>query len=198
VAPQRQEPLVNGVDVVPFVEAELNRRFPAAPSSGPGIGRSARRLGRSSTWAATLERVAAMPDGTVDVSVDGEWSFSDTLRHLVQAADMWLGRSVLEIEQPFHPVGLLDAATAAAGGDAPSQPRTPSRRGPAGPGRPIRHGPRLPRHRRPDELAAEPGTRDPAHPETTLSCLHVILEEGGPPLPFATSTRSGEGLPPLG
>jgi uncharacterized protein YjbI with pentapeptide repeats len=26
---------VNGVDVVPFVEAELNRRFRGAPTSGP-------------------------------------------------------------------------------------------------------------------------------------------------------------------
>ena len=30
------------------------------------------------TWAATLERVAAMPAGTVDLSVDGEWSFAQT------------------------------------------------------------------------------------------------------------------------
>jgi hypothetical protein len=27
------------------------------------------------TWAATLERVAAMPAGTVNVSVGGEWSW---------------------------------------------------------------------------------------------------------------------------
>ena len=59
------------------------------------------------TWAATLERVAAMPAGTVDVSVGGEWSFAQTLRHLVMATDMWLGRAILEIEQPFHPLGQL-------------------------------------------------------------------------------------------
>src|SRR5262245_50287066 len=55
--------LVNGVDVIPFVEAELNRRFP---------GRADRRVGDPDglrtawaalerTWAATLHRVAAMP-----------------------------------------------------------------------------------------------------------------------------------------
>ena len=100
--------LVNGVDVAPYVESELNRRFP---------GRAARRApdpeglrhawdALQSTWAGTLERAAAMPDGTVDVSVDGEWSFAQTLRHLVLATDMWLGRAILENEQPFHPLGL--------------------------------------------------------------------------------------------
>ena len=34
---------------------------------------------------------AAMPRETVDVSVDGEWSFAQTLRHLVFATDVWLG-----------------------------------------------------------------------------------------------------------
>jgi hypothetical protein len=56
---------------------------------------------------ATLERAAAMPAGTVDVSVGGEWSFAQTLRHLVLATDMWLGRAVLEIKRPFRPIGLL-------------------------------------------------------------------------------------------
>jgi hypothetical protein len=50
---------VNGVDVIPLVEAELNRRFP---------GRADRRAedldGLRAAWA-TLERVAAMPAGTL-------------------------------------------------------------------------------------------------------------------------------------
>ncbi len=120
--------LVNGVDVVPYVEAELNRRFP---------GRSGQRAedpeGLLSAWAAldrtwtgTLERVAAMPDGTVDLSVRGEWSFAETLRHLVLATDTWLGRGVLGIEQAFHPLGLLDDATAGDGTETFSPvPRTP-------------------------------------------------------------------------
>ncbi|MGL4174685.1 MAG: hypothetical protein ACRCSN_01305 [Dermatophilaceae bacterium] len=48
-----------------------------------------------------------MPPGTVDVQVDGEWSFSQTLRHLVMAIDLWLRQSILGVEQPFHPLGLL-------------------------------------------------------------------------------------------
>ena len=90
---------VNGVDVVPFVDAELNRRFPgrADRRAGDPAGLRAAWATLERTWAATLERVAAMPAGTVDVSVDGEWSFAQTLRHLVHATDTWLGRAILEI-----------------------------------------------------------------------------------------------------
>ena len=100
--------LVNGVDVVPFVEAELDRRFP-----GRGQRRAREPEGLCAAWAAVerawaaaVDRVAAMPPATEDVSVGGEWSFAQTLRHLVMATDAWLGRSVLEAEQPFHPLGL--------------------------------------------------------------------------------------------
>ena len=112
--------VVNDVDVVAFVDTELDRRFP---------GRSQRRApdpeglraawaALETAWAQTLGRVAAMPPGTVDVSVDGEWSFAQTLRHLVLATDMWLGKGILEQEQPFHPLGLAHASLADEGVDA--------------------------------------------------------------------------------
>src|SRR5690606_35680523 len=86
-------------------EAELNRRFPgrADRRATDPDGLRAAWAALERTWAATLARVAAMPAGTVDVSVDGEWSFAQTLRHLVFATDMWLGRAILQIDQPFHP-----------------------------------------------------------------------------------------------
>ena len=98
---------VNGVDVIPLVEAELNRRFPgrADRRATHPDGLRAAWAALERTWAATLELVAAMPAGTVDVSVGGEWSFAQTLRHLVMATDTWLGRAILDIEQPFHPTG---------------------------------------------------------------------------------------------
>jgi len=100
--------LVNGVDVTPFVEAELNRRFPgrAERRAGDPAGLGAGWAAVERTWAATLERVAAMPAGTVEVSVGGEWSFAQTLRHLVMATDIWLGRTILEAGRPYHPIGL--------------------------------------------------------------------------------------------
>jgi hypothetical protein len=99
---------VNGVDVMPFVEAELNDRYPARAErrAGDPAGLRSAWAGVERTWATTLTRAAAMPVGTVDRSVDGEWSFAQTLRHLVMATDLWLGRAVLGRSQPFHALGL--------------------------------------------------------------------------------------------
>ncbi len=173
---------VNGVDVIPLVDAELNRRFPGRGDrrAGDPDGLRAAWATLQGTWAATLERVEAMPAGTVDVSVGGEWSFAQTLRHLVLATDMWLGRAILEIEQPFHPIGQLDTGTERDGHDmsrfttvAPSYAEVLE----------VRAG-RVAMVRdflaavTSDELAAtRRNPHAPDHPETTLSCLHVILEE---------------------
>src|SRR5215472_18630598 len=76
---------VNGIDVIPFVEAELNRRFPgrAARRAEDPDGLRAAWSAVERAWSATLARVAEMPVGTVDVPVGGEWSFAQTLRHLI-------------------------------------------------------------------------------------------------------------------
>jgi hypothetical protein len=98
---------VNGVEVSSLVEAELNRRFPGREgrraTDPDGLRKNWAALER--TWVATLQRVAEMPEGTVDVSIDGEWSFAQTLRHLIMATDVWLRGAVLGVEQPFHPIG---------------------------------------------------------------------------------------------
>ena len=173
---------VNGVDVIPLVEAELNRRFPgradrqATDPDGLRVGWAA--LER--TWTATLERAATMPDGTVDISVGGEWSFAQTLRHLVMATDAWLGRAILEIEQPFHPIGLRDTGTEEDGLDmsifataTPSYAEVLEAR--AGRIAMVRE---FLASVTPEVLAAtRKNPHDPEYPETTLSCLHVILEE---------------------
>ncbi|MGJ7441609.1 DinB family protein [Aquipuribacter sp. MA13-6] len=104
--------LVNGVDVAPYVEAELNRRFPgrAERSAREPDGLRAAWAALERTWAGTLARVAVMPAGSADVSVDGEWSCAQTLRHLVMATDTWLRGAVLGVERPFHPIGQPDTA----------------------------------------------------------------------------------------
>ncbi|VTR78469.1 DinB family protein [Cellulomonas hominis] len=174
--------LVNGVDVVPFVQAELDRRFP---------GRSARRADDPDglraawaaverTWEATLERVAAMPAGTVDVSVAGEWSFAETLRHLIMATDTWLRGAVLGVEQPYHPYGVPNAEYATDGYDTSVfTTRAPTyaevlevRAGRVAMVRDLLAGvtPELLTGTRANPWA-------PGKPETVLSCLHVVLEE---------------------
>lgn len=99
--------LVNGVDVAPLVEAELNRRFPgrALRQAGDPAGLREAWAASEGAWAAAVDRALSMPPGAVDVSVDGEWSFAQTVRHLAFATDTWLGKSVWRLPQPFHPLG---------------------------------------------------------------------------------------------
>lgn len=173
---------VNGVDVLPFVEAELNRRFPgrAGRRAGDPDGLRAAWAALERTWSATLERVAAMPAGTVDVSVGEEWSFAQTLRHLVLATDMWLGRAILEIEQPFDPIGLRDAGTEADGSDMaifatvvpPYADVLEVRAGRVAMVRDF-----LASVTSGELAAARKNPHNPEHSETTLSCLHTILDE---------------------
>jgi hypothetical protein len=173
---------VNGVDVIPLVEAELNRRFPgrAERRATDPDGLRAAWTALERTWAATLERVAAMPAGTVDVSVGGEWSFAQTLRHLVLATDAWLGRAILEIEQPFHPIGQAGPGAADDGLDmsiftavTPSYADVLEAR--AGRVAMVRD---FLATVTADELTAKrKNPWNPDYRETTLGCLHVILEE---------------------
>jgi hypothetical protein len=98
--------LINGVEVAPLIEAELRRREPARAwrdASEPAELLAAWTALQQS-WTASYERVAALPAGTVDVSVDEEWSFAQTLRHLVFATDAWLG-AILG-DRSFHPWGV--------------------------------------------------------------------------------------------
>jgi hypothetical protein len=173
---------VNGVDVIPLVEAELNRRFPgrADRRAADPDGLRAAWATLERTWAAALDRVAAMPAGTVDVSVGGEWSFAQTLRHLVLATDAWLGRAILEIEEPFHTIGQAGAGSEEDGMDmsifttvTPSYAEVLEVR--AGRVAMVRE---FLATATSDVLAStRTNPWDPDSQETTLSCLHVILEE---------------------
>ena len=181
---------VNGVNVAPFVDAELNRRFPgrAGRRAADPDGLRAAWAALERTWSATLERAVAMPAGTVDVQVGGEWSFAQTLRHLVLATDMWLGRAILEIKQPFHPLGLRYTGAEVDGMDmsvfttvTPSYAEVLQ----------VRAG-RIAMVRDflatiTSEVLAAPrkNPHDPGRQETTRSCLHVILNEEWEHLRFA-------------
>jgi hypothetical protein len=180
--------LVNGVDVSGYVEKQLDDRF---------LGRADRRASTpeglraawssvEAAWRGALDRAAGLPKGSVDVSVAREWSFAQTLRHLVHATDLWLGRAVLDLANPFHPLGL----------------------GITGPGEPegVAATARTPAYN--EVLAAwddratlvrdflvtvTPEVLDqpranphaPQHAETVRSCVHVVLEEWWEHLRFA-------------
>lgn len=100
--------VVNGVEVMPYVEAELDRRHPVRlliRSDEPADLREAWRQLRND-WATTTERVRSMPENSEHHGVDGEWSMVETLRHLVFVHDSWFRRCALGITEPFTAMGL--------------------------------------------------------------------------------------------
>ncbi|MEM9514453.1 MAG: DinB family protein [Actinomycetota bacterium] len=110
---------VCGVDVVPLVDAELNRQFPGRELQGSQTPAGLRDgwVAAQAAWSTT---VADTPIELVDAHVDHEWSLAQTLRHLVLTTDAWLRLAVLRIEQPFHEIGLMFSSAAEMGFDMSS------------------------------------------------------------------------------
>ncbi|MFF0266283.1 DinB family protein [Kribbella sp. NPDC004536] len=175
---------INGVEVAPYVQAELDRQFPgrADRRAEDPDGLRAAYAALERIWATALDRVAAMPEGTVDVSVDGEWSWAQTQRHLVHATDMWLVRSILERED-FHPLGLGHTTD-----PLQSEPNPPSYAEvlEARAGRVAMVRDYLATVTAADLDTPRKNPHNAEHPETTRSCLHVILEEEWEHYRFAT------------
>ncbi|MGN9809473.1 DinB family protein [Micromonospora sp. BQ11] len=182
--------LINGVDVVPLVEVELNRRFPGRElkhaRDPDGLRTAWAALERA--WAAAIDRVESMPEGTADVSIDGEWSFAQTLRHLAFATDAWLGKAILRLPQPFHPLGQPHAEYETDGLDMsvfaterPDLAEVLELR--AGRQAMVRD---FLASVTPDLLAEpRPTAWSPEHEEPVLHCLHVIFDEEWEHLRFA-------------
>ena len=53
-----------------------------------------------------MERARRLPPALLHESVDGEWSFTETLRHLVYATDAWVRRAILGDPAPWDPLDL--------------------------------------------------------------------------------------------
>jgi len=109
--------VVNGVDVTGFVDAELDRRhrervqlremqtaddFRAMWDTIEGL------------WSDTVARAERLPEPARHEGVDDEWSFVETLRHLVFITDSWASRTVLDEPMPYHRLGLTQTAYAPA------------------------------------------------------------------------------------
>jgi hypothetical protein len=99
---------VNGVDIWPLVDAELNRRYPdrakMRPADPAGFAEAWDILER--LWGQTVERARRLPPEMLHESVDGEWSFIETLRHLAFATDCWIRRAIQGDPAPWDPLGL--------------------------------------------------------------------------------------------
>jgi len=99
---------INDVDVGPFIEAELDKRYPLRAKMRPvdpaGFVEAWDIVER--LWGETVERARALPPDLLHVSVNGEWTFIETLRHLVFATDSWINRAVLGDPAPWDSLGL--------------------------------------------------------------------------------------------
>ena len=100
--------VVNGVDIAPLVDAELNRRMPERalmrPEDSDGFRLAWSVLER--LWADTVERARTFPEAMLHRRVDDEWSFVETLRHLGFASAAWVERMILGNPSPWHPLDL--------------------------------------------------------------------------------------------
>jgi hypothetical protein len=100
--------IVNGVDIAPLVDAELNRRMPERvkmrPDDADGFREAWSILERM--WEDTLGHAKVFPEEALHSSVNDEWSFIQTLRHLSFATAAWVGRMILGTASPWHPLDL--------------------------------------------------------------------------------------------
>jgi hypothetical protein len=97
--------VVNGVDVTEYVNANdpwQPLRGMLQPTDAAGV-----RAGWAETervWAETLAEAAALTDQQRRTRVNDEWSFIETLRHVVFAIDKWFTAPLTE--GTFHAIGL--------------------------------------------------------------------------------------------
>jgi hypothetical protein len=108
ISGELQNVVVNGVDIAPLVEAELNRRMPERakmrPDDSDGFREAWAILER--LWKGTVARAMTLPAAALHRNVDDEWSFIQTLRHLNFASAAWVDRMVLGNASPWHPLDL--------------------------------------------------------------------------------------------
>ena len=100
--------VINGVDVAPLIEAELDRRDPDRPKMRPtdAVGYREGWDVVERLWAGTVARARTFAPEQLHERVDGEWSFIETLRHLVFATDAWVCRALLGDPEPWDALDL--------------------------------------------------------------------------------------------
>ena len=90
------------------VRDELDRRHPERltmrPSDVAGVLRGFDAA--DAMWRPTLARARALPSSMLHDRVNREYSFVETLRHLVFATDAWLMRVALRVSDAYHEWGM--------------------------------------------------------------------------------------------
>ena len=88
--------VINGVDVTAYVN-ERDPWYPLRAMLRPSDpeGMRAAWAALEDEWAKTITRALALPEDALHESVNDEWSFVQTLRHLVFAMDKWFTAPIL-------------------------------------------------------------------------------------------------------
>jgi hypothetical protein len=112
---------INGVDVGPLIEAELNRRHPERAKLRPSDAKGFREAWTvvEQAWQPTIEQARRLPPELLHERVDDEWSFIETIRHIVFGIDAWVKRAILGEPLPYDPLDLPHD-------DMPSDPSVPN------------------------------------------------------------------------
>jgi uncharacterized protein YjbI with pentapeptide repeats len=99
---------INDVDIEPLVNAELDRRYPQRSKMRPTDPAGFREAWDilEQLWGETIGRARQLQPQLLHESVNGEWSFIETLRHLVFATDSWIRRAILGDPSPWDPLDL--------------------------------------------------------------------------------------------
>jgi hypothetical protein len=102
---------VNGIEVEPLIQAERQRRHPELKKMGFETPEQMRRSWTvlENLWKKTTKRALPLPEDQLRASVDEEWSFVDTLRHLIFVTDAWARRTVLREHDHFYEGGLANS-----------------------------------------------------------------------------------------
>src|SRR5829696_1834407 len=105
--------LVNDVDVTAFVEAQLDERHPERVllrnmQTADDYGAMWHTI--ETLWSETVARAERLPEAARHERVDDEWSFVETMRHLVFATDAWASRTILDEPMPYHRLGLTHSS----------------------------------------------------------------------------------------
>jgi hypothetical protein len=176
---------INEVEIEPLVESELDRRFPERVKlRSPDVaGLCIAWSMLEDLWMATTERASQLDQELQERRVDGEWSFVETLRHLIMATDCWLFRGIQLQRHPYHPWGL-------AGFGSPEFAQSLGVDPSASPGLaevlPVRRQHQLAVRSELGSLTdselieVRSAPDEPGHPNgehSVLHCLHVILNE---------------------
>ena len=105
--------VVNDVDVTGYVEGQLDKRHPErVPLRAMRTAADHRAMWDTieNLWSQTVDRATRLPESVLNQRVNDEWSFVETLRHLILATDKWAGQGILGKPSPYHRLGLTDTA----------------------------------------------------------------------------------------